>query len=199
MNRYLSLDTEATGLTESDLLIQLAVVPVDAEAGQVLMSLGMETLVKCPSFAEMKPKLNSWVIEHNEKLITDAHEKGVTTEKLKEMMTAYLDSPEIKKFFNNERPVLLGKSMSALDIPLLTRTFGWDFMNKRFHHHTVDVTAVARFLVDAGQLPKGCESTTKIVKHYGIRDNALHTALSDAVDMGQIYIKMVQTQRSLKT
>ena len=55
--------------------------------------------------------------------------------------------------------------------------------------------SVARFLVNAGLLPPGCESTSKIVKHYGIRDNAMHTALSDAIDMGQIYIKMVQAQR----
>lgn len=195
MSRYLSLDTEATGLTESDLLIQLAVVPLDVETKTVHVNLGMETLVQCPSFESMKPKLNSWVIEHNEKLITEAHQKGVPALKLRELMTEYLDSAEIKSFFRNERPILLGKSMSALDIPLLTRTFGWEFMNQRFHHQVVDVTSVARFLVDAGHLPKGCESTSKIVKYFGIRENALHTALSDAMDMAHIYIKMVEAHK----
>jgi len=198
-HRYLSLDTEATGLTEDCVLIQLAFVPVDASSGQVLESSGVEWLVQCRSFEELKPSLNSWVVEHNEGLIRKAHAEGVTHEVLLQKVTAYLDSPEIKFFFGNERPILLGKSMSALDIPLLTRTFGWEFMNKRFHHHTLDVTGVARFLIDGGFLPEGTASTSKIVQHYGIRENALHTALADAVDMAKIYVKMVASARNART
>ncbi len=196
-HRYLSLDTEATGLTEDCLLIQLAFVPIDVQEGLVLEESGVEWLVQCPAFEELKPRLNPWVIEHNEGLIRRANSDGIAVSKLRQEVADYLDSPKIKKFFGGERPILLGKSLSALDIPLLTRTFGWEFMNQRFHHHTIDVTGAARFLIDCGVLPQGTASTSKIIKHYGIREGALHTALSDAVDMARIYVKMVDTQRSV--
>ena len=194
-HRYLSLDTEATGLTEDCVMIQLAFVPVDAAAGLVLEEHGKEWLIQCKSFEELKPSLNPWVVEHNEGLIRKAHAEGVTVPELLRQVTEYLDSKPLQAFVGGGRPVLLGKSMSALDIPLLTRTFGWDFMNQRFHHHTLDVTGVARFLIDAKVLPEGTASTSKIVKHYGIREAALHTALSDAVDMAKIYVKMVASAR----
>jgi DNA polymerase III alpha subunit (gram-positive type) len=101
----------------------------------------------------------------------------------------------MKTLFGSSRPVILGKSLSALDIQLLQRTFGEEFYQKHFHHHTVDVTCVARFLVDAGLLPPGCESTSQIVKHFGIRDVASHTALNDASDMAQIYLKMLEQMK----
>ena len=77
MARYLSLDTEATGLEADCYLIQIALVPVDTTARRVEMHLAQETLVKCPSFEELKPRLNPWVLEHNESLIRDAHAQGV--------------------------------------------------------------------------------------------------------------------------
>ncbi len=194
MKCYLSIDTEATGLEEKDQLIQLALVPVNITEKRVMTELGWETLVKCPSFEELKPNLNEWVIKHNESLIRDAHTKGIEIPALRTALKAYLNRPEIKTLFKTEkddRPVILGKSLSALDIPLLKRTLGWDLMNELFHHHSLDVTCVARFLVDSGKLPEGCQSTSKILPHYGIRGDANHTALSDAVDMGNVYLKML--------
>jgi len=135
------------------------------------------------------------VRENNKTLIQRAHAQGMPVDKLAVTVAEYLSSPEIKTLFGNSRPVILGKSLSALDIPLLTRTFGEAFMHKYFHHHTVDVTCVARFLVDAGVLPPGCESTSQIVKHYGIREVASHTALNDASDMAQIYLKMLEQMK----
>jgi DNA polymerase-3 subunit epsilon len=197
MSCYLSIDTEATGLTEADQLIQLGMVPVDLTSNQVLNQYAWETLVKCPSFEELKPRLNKWVIEHNEGLIKDAHTQGISPADLKTKLTTYLAQPALKKLFKGEKVVLLGKSLSALDIPLLTRTFGWDYMNETFHYHTIDVTCVAHFLVDAGHLPAGCQSTSKIIAHFGIRDNAKHTALSDASDMAQIYLMMLERMKKI--
>ncbi len=197
MAKYLSIDTEATGLTKECVLIQLAFIPLDTSTGKVHEDLGKEWLVQCKSFEELKPTLNPWVVENNEKLIRDAHAHGITPESLKAEVHAYLTSPALKAFFGDARPIFLGKSLSALDIPLLTRTFGEEFMHKHFHHHTQDVTCVARSLVDAGVLPPGTESSSKIMKHFGVRETPAHTALSDASDMAHIYIKILDKLRSL--
>jgi hypothetical protein len=198
MAKYLSIDTEATGLTKECVLIQLAFVPVDTVSNRVLTELGKEWLVHCASFEELKPTLNPWVVENNEGLIRKANASGVTIEKLSGEVHAYLTSPELKAFFGDSRPVFLGKSLSALDIPLLTRTFGEEFMREHFHHHTQDVTCVARAFVDAGLIPPGTESSSKIMKFFGVREAPAHTALSDALDMGVIYLKLLEMVRNLK-
>ena len=191
MSKYLSIDTEATGLEENCQMIQLAFVPVDSQSRTVAEELGTEILIWCPSFEELKPTLNEWVLQHNEDLIRRANAQGVKPSELSQIVSKYMERPEIKKFFNGDRPPLLGKSMSALDIPLLHRYFGRTFMEKYFHHHTLDVTCLARGFVDAGLLPPGTQGTSKLMKHFGIRDDATHTALNDAVDMGKIYFKLL--------
>lgn len=192
MALYLSLDTEATGLTEECVLIQLAVVPVDTKKKHVYRDLGKEWLVHCESFEKLKPTLNDWVIDHNEGLIRKANAEGLQPDKVKQELKAYLQSPAIRALFAPKtRPILLGKSLSALDLPLMARTFGADYMRECFHHHTVDVTCFARSLVD-GMFPEGTESTSKLLAHLGIRDDAKHTALSDAEDMADAYLKMIE-------
>ncbi len=191
MAAYLSIDTEATGLAEGNFLIQLALVPVDAKGKRVYEELGKETLVRCPSFEELEPKLDSWNKEHNTGLIKQAHEKGIPQDAVKSFITTYLKLPQITEIFKRDRPILLGKSLSALDIPLLKRYMGWALYDQTFHHHTLDVTCVARGLCDAGLLPDGCSSSSKLIKHFGIRDNVKHTALSDALDMAHIYLRLL--------
>lgn len=195
MNKYLSIDTEATGLKEGHYMIQLAMVPVDTSKKRVFHDLGRELLVKCPSFEEMEPRLDAWNLEHNKDLIIQANRSGISEGELKRIVGEYLSSSEITGIFGTNRPILLGKSLSALDIPMLKRYLGWDFYEKHFHHHTLDVTCVARYLVDIGVLPPGCESSSKLIKHFNIRDNVKHTALSDAVDMGEIYLRLLDLQR----
>ncbi|NBX81891.1 hypothetical protein EBQ90_02240 [bacterium] len=196
MGRYLSLDTEATGLELDCYLIQVALVPLDGPSKTILSPWGKEVLIQCPSFEELKPKLNPWVLEHNEDLIRKAHREGITPAAFKKWIEDYLTDPEIKAYFKNERPTLLGKSMSALDIPVLTRYLGKDFMEKYFHHHTLDLTCVARFLTDVGKLPKGFHTTSKLLQHFKIRQKAEHTALSDATDMGHVYFKLIELLQS---
>ena len=191
MAKYISLDTEATGLEEDTHLIQVAFVPVDTQSQTVDESLAVETLVQCPSFESLKPHLNEWVLEHNEGLIKEAHQSGLTRELFKEWVKNYFESSKVKAFFEGERPPPLGKSLSALDIPLLNRYLGAENYQKYFHHHTLDITCVARALVDAGKLPQGCESTTQLIQHFALREDARHTALSDAVDMAKIYLKLI--------
>lgn len=190
-NKYLSIDTEATGLKEGHYMIQLAMVPVDAGAKKVFHHLGREMLVKCPSFEELEPRLDAWNLEHNKDLIINAHRSGISEAELKRTVEEYLTSDEVTTIFGGNRPILLGKSLSALDIPMLKRYLGWDFYERHFHHHTLDVTCVARFLVDTGVLPPGCESSSKLIQFFKIRDNVMHTALSDAIDMGEIYLRLL--------
>jgi len=191
VSQYLSIDTEATGLKEGHYMIQLALVPVDISQKRVFRELGKEWLVKCPSFDELLPRLDEWNISHNRDLIITANREGLSEAELRKTVHDYLTSDAVKTVFGGNRPVLLGKSLSALDIPMLKRYLGWDNYEKYFHHHTLDVTCVARFLVDTGVLPPGCESSSKIIKYFKIRDQVNHTALSDAIDMGEIYIKMM--------
>jgi hypothetical protein len=189
---YLSLDTEATGLTEECVLIQLAVVPVDVKKRHIYRDMGKEWLVHCEPFEKLKPTLNDWVIEHNEGLIRKANSEGLAPLQVRQELKAYLQSAPVKALFApKNRPILLGKSLSALDLPLMARTFGADYMRECFHHHTVDVTCFARSLVDAGLFPEGTESTSKLLGYLGIRDDAKHTALSDAEDMAEAYLRMV--------
>ncbi len=197
MKKYLSLDTEATGLHEGTLLIQVAVVPVDGENNKILTELGRETLIQCPSFEELKPTLSEWVIQHNEGLIRDAHAKGIPKENFRQWMSDYFNQPAMKEFLKGERPVILGKSLSALDIPLLTRYLGRDYMDKHFHHHTLDITCVARFLTDAGMLPPDHQSTTKLLQYFKLKTESAHTALSDALDMAQVYLSLLSKFKCL--
>lgn len=199
MPKYLSIDTEATGLEEDTHLIQLAFVPLDPATGVIAKELGWETLVRCPSFEELKPRLNPWVIEHNEGLIRDAHAKGIDPKSLPAAVQAYMEQPGVKAFFGGDRPPFLGKSLSALDIPLMQRYLGRSFMDKYFHHHTLDVTCVARAMVDSGRLPKGCESTTKLLTLFQIRELSNHTALSDAYDMAVVYLKLLDILKGTAT
>ena len=198
MAKYLSIDTEATGLEDNTHLIQLAFVPLDSDRGVIAQELGWEIMIKCPSFEELKPNLNAWVIEHNEGLIRKAHSTGVEPKDLKNHVSAYMERAEVKAFFGGDRPPFLGKSLSALDIPLMQRYLGRAFMDKYFHHHTLDVTCVSRSMVDSGLLPKGCESTTKLLNHFKLRDLSNHTALSDAHDMAVVYLKLLEQLGSLK-
>lgn len=199
MGKYLSVDTEATGLFEDSLLISVAFVPVDVTKGDVRVDLGWECMVKCPSFQELKPTLSEWVVDHMQAVIEKAHAEGVTLSECQRRVSQYLKSAPITAFFANEKPVLLGKSLSALDLPLMTRSFGHSFMDSYFHHHTVDVTCTAHSFVDAGLLPEGHASTTKLMQHFGIREEAEHCALADAIDMARIYVKMIARLRSLKS
>ncbi len=195
MSKYLSIDTEATGLKEGHYMIQLALVPVDADGRKVFHALGKEWLVKCPSFEEMLPRLDKWNIDHNKDLIINANRSGVLPEQLPKIVSGYLESPEIKAIYGDKRPIFLGKSLSALDIPMMKRYLGEDFYEKHFHHHTLDVTCVARYLVDSGALPPGTESSTKLIQYFGNPEGVKHTALSDAIDMGEVYLKMLDLMK----
>ncbi|MCB9253564.1 MAG: hypothetical protein H6617_02660 [Bdellovibrionaceae bacterium] len=193
MSKYLSVDTEATGLTNDCHLIQLAFVPVDVKARKVVKELGKETLVKCPSFESLEPNLNSWVLKHMKSVIVDAAEKGIEPSSLNGWVETYLESEPVKEFFQGELPlVLLGKSLSALDIPILRKYLGESFYSKYFHHHTIDVTSVAKSFVDCGLLPPGHASGGKLVRYLDIADQVQHTALSDAIDMGEIYVRLIE-------
>ncbi len=196
MIRYLSMDTEATGLAEDCHLIQLAFVPVDMDKKEVRMDLAVETLVKCPDFDTLAPTLNPWVLSHMKEVIVAAHEKGIEQSAVRAWVNHYFELPGVKEFFGKDKVVLLGKSLSALDIPILKKALGETYFMERFHHHTVDVTSVARSFVDAQILPPDCVSGSKLLKFLNIRDQVKHTALSDAVDMGNIYLRIIDIARS---
>lgn len=189
--KYLSFDIEATGLDEHDLIIEFAMVPFCADTMTIAENLKKHFYIKCPSFESLKPKLNQWVIENNEKLITKAHQEGVEIEFFKEELKKYFESDEIKNYFGNKKVTLFGKSMNAIDLPFLNRDLSWNFMREYFNHRVLDLSSVAYALIDMNKIPKECESGSKLMKFLGMGEVA-HTALEDAINTAKMYFKLIE-------
>ena len=113
--RYLSIDIEATGLEEHDLIVEFAAIPFCTQAGTLEEELSFHSFLQVPSFAELKPKLASWVLKHNKDLIEKAHREGVDMDEFKQKLEEYLTSPAIKKYFSQKRsPSLANHSMPSI-------------------------------------------------------------------------------------
>lgn len=191
--KYLSIDIEATGLQQNDRIIEFAAVPFDTQTSSIDESLAFHYFIRCPSFEELKIKLDPWVIEHNESLIRQAHDEGLELSVFKQKFEEYLLGQKIKSYFATEkRIVLFGKSMNAIDLPFMTRDLSWEFMQKHFSHRILDLSSTAYSLVDMKLLPPSCESGSGLMKHLGLGD-VCHTALEDAVNTARMYLKLLQT------
>ncbi len=192
--KYLSIDLEATGLAENDYIIEFGMIPFDAGSGTLEEDLGQQYFIHCPSFEILKPNLDPWVIEHNETLIKKAHSEGLTMTAFKAELQAYLESPRVKKYFNNprnEKIILFGKSMNAIDLPFLIRDLGWNFMRKYFHHRILDLSSTANTLVDMNYIPENCYNGSGLMKYLGMGE-VCHTALEDAKNTAIMYLKLLE-------
>jgi len=195
--KYLSIDLEATGLAENCQIIEFAMIPFDTQFRRLEESLARTTYVHCPSFEDLKDSLDPWVREHNEKIIRKAHSDGLTMTEFKQWLEKYLQSPEVKEYFGAQKIVLFGKSMTAIDLPFMTRDLGWDFMRKYFHHRNLDLSGVGYSLIDFGFLPQGMDSGTNLMNHLGMGAVA-HTALEDAKNTGIMYLKLLEKYEKKK-
>lgn len=188
--RYLSIDIESTGLSEDTYLIEFAAVPIDSMDMTSQLDNAFHSLVKCPPFETLKSSLDPWVIAHNKELIENAAQNGLPINEFKERFAAYLQSKEIKKYFNNESIVLFGKSLNALDLPILNRDLGSSFIRKYFSHKVLDLTSVAYGLIDLGYLPPDHHSSSMLMQYCQMGEVA-HTALEDAINTAAIYFKLL--------
>lgn len=204
--RYLSIDLEATGLGRDDRIIEFAAVPFCSEDRAVEEGLAFHALVRCPSYESLEPSLSPWVRRHNEGLIRRAHREGVSTGRLGDSLGAHLDSGPVRAYFDRDpardgerapedggegrKIVLFGKSLNSIDLPFLSRDLGWDWVRERFHHQAVDLSAVARFMVDRKALPPGCVSGEGLMGHFGM-GGVRHTALEDAVNAAALYCRLL--------
>lgn len=195
--KYLSIDIEATGLAENCQIIEFAMVPFDTQFKRLEESLARTTFVHCPSFEDLKPTLDPWVIEHNEKLIRKAHSDGISMNEFKAWLKNYMESKEVKDYFGTQKVVLFGKSMTAIDLPFLSRDLGWDFMRKYFHHRNLDLSGFGYGMIDLGLLPQGMDSGTNLMNHLGMGAVA-HTALEDAKNTAIMYLKLLDKYGSKK-
>jgi oligoribonuclease (3'-5' exoribonuclease) len=188
--KYLSIDIEATGLAENCQIIEFAMIPFDTQLKRLEESLARTVYIHCPSFEDLRDSLDPWVREHNEKIIRKAHSEGLMMSEFKEMLKKYLESPEVRSYFGNQKIVLFGKSMSAIDLPFLTRDLGWDFMRKYFHHRNLDLSGFGYSLIDLGMLPMGMDSGSNMMNYLNMGDVA-HTALEDAKNTAIMYLKLL--------
>ena len=196
--KYLSFDLEATGLEEDARIIEFAMIPFDTKEHTLNHELSKQFYVKCPSFEELEPNLNPWVKEHNKELIQKAHKEGVSMDDFKTIMEDYLNSKEVKEYFGNEKVVLFGKSISAIDLPFLNRDLGWEWMNKYFHHRNLDLSCFTIGLIDMGLFEPGMDSGSNLMKYFGMGE-VHHTALEDAENTAIKYLKLLRKfQNSIK-
>lgn len=190
--KYLSIDIEATGLAENCHMIEFAMIPFDTQFKRLENSLARSKYIHCPSFEDLRDDLDPWVKEHNETIIRKAHKEGLTHNEFKTFLKNYLESPEVKNYFNNEKIVLFGKSMTAIDLPFLTRDLGWDFMRKYFHHRNLDLSCIGYSFIDLGFLPEGMDSGKNLMSHFNMGEVA-HTALEDAKNTAIMYLKLLES------
>lgn len=188
--RYLSIDIEATGLEEHDLIIEFAAIPIDTDKKEVNEDLSFHTLVKCPSFDELKPKLNKWVIDNNKELIQLAHKQGSQLSDFKKSFGNYLESVQIKEYFYQDKIVLFGKSLNAIDLPFMNRDLGWEFMRNYFSHRVNDLSSFVYNLIDAKIIPEKCISGSEMMKFLNMGEVA-HTALEDARNTALAYFDLL--------
>jgi oligoribonuclease (3'-5' exoribonuclease) len=188
--KYLSIDLEATGLNEHCQIIEFAMIPFDTQFRRLEDSLARSVYVHCPSYEDLKPTLDPWVREHNEKIIRKAHQEGLMLSEFKEWLKNYLESKEIREYFGGQKIVLFGKSMTAIDLPFMTRDLSWEFMRKYFHHRNLDLSSFGYGLIDQGHLPQGMDSGANLMNHLGMGEVA-HTALEDAKNTAIMYLKLL--------
>jgi len=189
--KYLSFDIEATGLEENALIIEFGMIPFDTESKTLENKLAKHFYIKCPSFEELEPNLNEWVKINNKELIIKAHSQGILLDQFKTELENYLDSAEVKSYFENQKIVLFGKSISAIDLPFLNRDLGWEWMNNHFHHRNLDLSCYTMGLIDMGLLDKGMDSGSALMKLLAMGD-VCHTALEDAVNTAKMYLKLLE-------
>ncbi len=192
--KYLSIDIEATGLDEDCLIIEFAAIAFDSDKRELANQLSYHSFIKCPSFEELKPSLNQWVIDNNEGLINKACTQGIELEAFKADLENYLNSDLVKSYFsspeNRDLITLFGKSLNAIDLPFLNRDLGWEFMRKYFSHRQLDLSSMVYGLIDLGHLPIECASGSELMKYFGFGEVA-HTALEDAVNTAKIYFEIL--------
>lgn len=188
--KYLSIDIEATGLAENCQIIEFAMIPFDTKLKRLEDGLARTMYIHCPSFEDLRDNLDPWVREHNEKIIRKAHSDGLLMSEFKEALKKYFESPEVRAYFENQKIVLFGKSMTAIDLPFLTRDLGWEFMRKYFHHRNLDLSSVGYNLIDLGLLPMGMDSGSNLMNYLNMGEVA-HTALEDARNTAIMYLKLL--------
>ena len=132
-----------------------------------------------------------------ERIIRKSAKEGISLIEFKEKLTNYLESDELKNYFNleeNKKIILFGKSMNSIDLPFLTRDLGWSYLRSFFSHQVLDLSSIVMAFIDMDLLPDDCISGSSLMNYFGMGDVA-HTALEDAVNTAQLYLNMTELKQ----
>ena len=87
--------------------------------------------------------------------------------------------------------MLFGKTLNSIDLPFLKRDLGYDFMNKYFDYHVLDLTSITHCFTDMGILPNECTKSSKLMKYLEL-GKVKHTSLMDAQNTALMYLKLLE-------
>ena len=195
---YAVVDIETTGLdTIDDRIIELGVIRYvdDVEVGRfsTLVRPYTPNLMAEYTFAEFEELVGTTGIKYLEDpYITEL--TGITNDMLSEAPTADQVAPAFFDFIGN-LPVV-GHNFLKFDLEFL-RNFASDTKSRTsLGHDVIDTMEMAGIFAPEA----GSRSLAKVCNHYGIKQNAGHRALDDALSTALIYqaMKKQATDAELK-
>lgn len=194
--KALSIDLETTGLTDDSIILEFAAVPVEIkeDCSYELSEDVFHFYFKSPTMPMLVKHygVDKFIQDNHAELVEKCNKEGKCSLEFLREFGKYMERVK-DTFFNGEKPVLLGKSLSALDLPLLTRDFGRDeFIRKHFAHRNIEVSSLALALSNAGVLSKAETGSTGLAKRFLSKKDVDHTALGDAKDMPEIYSNLLK-------
>lgn len=188
---YLAVDTETSGLSEKDCLLEIAAMPLDSSLHPRDVPPFHELVRPVPG-VQIGPKAleingHTWALDPK----SAKYRTAVDPAKLRGLLDAYL-----KKYYGVGTGwiVLTGWNV-AFDAAFIGRLYASEPPGKPFHYHRLDLMAICRYLdCRAGRTRKSyrLESMADGYGLTGTTSGKAHTALADCEMMLQVLAAVEQ-------
>ena len=196
-----SFDLESSGLHSEvgqPYLLEFAMIPMNLKTMTLVKDKPFHVYVKCPTVEEMKAegKISDFVLGNTNlmNVAKKASTEGISVEQAKDNIIQYLKGFQVESSDPDYRPkaVILSKSTGGLDRRLIGEVFNDAWVEELFTHQMIDITSNANFVLHANLGIIGARSPKKLVTQLLGKDEVAHTALQDAIDMGNVYLELVK-------